>query len=365
MPRLSCKPLFGTILIATLGFGSGSLAQDRSATASGGVMTFDNHCMGNNVIACVITATGQIDPQAGARFRAYLRDELPEAARVLLSSPGGSLEGGMALGRAIREAGFGTDIGTWQPDADGWRGEVVSEGECLSACAYAFLGGRIRRVHAEGQLGFHQFFLDPADLPGQVPGSVIASTLGEAQAMSGRIITYLLEMGIDARLFVLGSGAEPSDMAFPDAATRLEYALETPTGYGPFFLEPFRNGIVAASRRQGPTGLYDQMTQITALCRSDGPLLLLSVGGSTDGLFNADLRIDGRDPISIPENRLRARPGSVELPLTSAEAAAVSRATQLEVGVGRAMVSGGSFGAELTLSDMDRAMLSAAFRFCI
>lgn len=365
MPKLSCKALSGTILAATLALGSVSQAQDRSAAPSGGMMVFDNHCQGNNVVSCVITATGQIDPQAGARFRAYLRDELPEAARVLLSSPGGSLEGGLDLGRAIRAAGFTTEIGSWQPEPDSWSGEVLRDGECLSACAYAFLGGQTRRVHAERQLGFHQFYLDPANLPAQVPGSAIAATLDEAQAMSGQIITYLLEMGIDARLFVLGSGAGRTDMAYPDAATRLDYALETPSGYGPFFLEPFRNGIVAASRRQAPTEVYDLLTQITALCRSDGPLLLLSVGGSTDGLFNADLRIDGRDPIIIPENRLRARSGSVELPLTSAQAVAVSRATQLEVGVGRAMVSGGSFGAELTLSDMDRAMLSAAFRFCI
>ncbi len=365
MPGHFCKALFCTILIATLGLGSSALAQDRGATASGGTMAFDNHCMANHIDTCVITATGPIDPQAGARFRAYLRDELPEAARVLLSSPGGSLEGGLDLGRAIREGGFTTEIGNWQPDADGWRGEVRRDGECLSACAYAFLGGQTRRVHAEGQLGFHQFFLDPADLPAQVPGSAIAATLGDAQAISGQIITYLLEMGIDARLFVLGSGAGRTDMAYPDSATRLDYALETPSGYGPFFLEPFRNGIVAASRRQGSTEVFDLMTQVTALCRGDGPLFLLSVEGNTDTLFDADLRIDGRDRISIPEYRLRARPGSVELLLTSAQAAAVSRATRLEVGVGRAMVSGGSFGAELTLSDMDRAMLSAAFRFCI
>jgi len=334
-----------------------------SAVAQG-AMTFSNECSGNSAASCVVTAAGKIEGNTVDKFLAFLEQGV-EGNRVLLDSPGGDLNAGMALGRAFREHGLQTEIGIWQSDG-GIGGTIVSGGICNSACAYAFLGGTLRRVPEGTSLGFHRFYIPRSLVPDQVTGDVLAGTLGEAQLISAKIVAFLIEMNIDPRIFVLGSQAGESEMIYPDAETLLEFDLVTPEGFGPFFMEPFRGGVVAASRRLGPTRLYDEMTQLTALCRSGAASVLINAGGDVSTVFGATITVDGRTQISIDESQILARGTSAaELPLSRSAGAQISAANTLSVHIARAQAYGGAIVGTFNLSKMDQAMLGAAFRFCI
>ena len=68
------------------------------------------------------------------------------------------------LGRLIRESELDTYVGgpyeqvEFGPDHEQTALTLVAHGECLSACVYAFAGGRIRTYGDQGSLGVHQFY---------------------------------------------------------------------------------------------------------------------------------------------------------------------------------------------------------------
>jgi len=100
--------------------------------------------MGNN--QWTIFATGEIDADAGKRLAKLIADKrIPTISSLLyLHSPGGSLLGGMDLGRVIRNNLLVTYIGRLNAAAD-----IVEPGYCYSACALAFLGGEYRYQKAQ------------------------------------------------------------------------------------------------------------------------------------------------------------------------------------------------------------------------
>lgn len=161
-----------------------------------------------------IFAKGDITEGTTDRLIAFIRANKVEAAKIHFNSPGGSLAEGMRLGRAIRRLQFYTTIGVYNP--------TYNEGEdaasiCASACAYAFAGGTSRFLTAyTGRLGVHQFYTDSAD-----------SLSGEAaQQVSGLIVAYLDEMGIDAKAFTISTIADRNGMIWltPDDALKLRFA---------------------------------------------------------------------------------------------------------------------------------------------
>jgi hypothetical protein len=339
------------------------LALAGSAFAQEGAMTFFNECRGNSAANCFVVAVGEIQPDSAARFLALMAEGV-DGNRVLFDSPGGNLQGGMELGRAIRDQNMETEVGRWQ--SDGITGDVVPGATCASACAYAFLGGAIRRVPEGNQLGFHQFYIDPALVPAQIAGDALIKAMDETQRLSGEIVAYVIEMNVDARIFGLGSQAGAASMVFPDEATMLDYDLITPDGFGPFFMEPYGNGVIAASRRLGPTRLYDEMTQLTALCKAGTPTFLLTAEGSFEGVEGGEVTVNGGKVIAVPTERTAVIGDTAyQLQFTAADAAAIVAADSLELWIWRAPYLGGEMKATFTPSKMDRAMIAAAFRFCI
>ena len=126
----------------------------------------------------MILAIGQIDKESPAQFKTFSKD-FPRGTWVAISSPGGNLIGGMQLGLAIRELGFNTVIGN----------SDYSPPECLSACAYTFLGGVSRKLTPGSRYGLHQF-----------RGSDKAISAEETQKISATMAKYVDAMGADRRL---------------------------------------------------------------------------------------------------------------------------------------------------------------------
>lgn len=93
---------------------------------------------------CIVALQGTITRAASFAFeRATARAEASGCERpwLLLESPGGSLDDGIELGRAVRLKGLRT----------------LTRATCASACALLFLGGVERwLIGANARLGFHQ-----------------------------------------------------------------------------------------------------------------------------------------------------------------------------------------------------------------
>lgn len=126
----------------------------------------------------VVLAIGQIDKDTPTQFSAFASG-LPQGTWVALSSPGGSLVGGLKLGLLIREMGFNTTISSTD----------YSPPNCMSACAYAFAGGITRHLSEGSKYGLHQF-----------KGTEKAIGDSESQKISATIAKYLDQMGIDRHL---------------------------------------------------------------------------------------------------------------------------------------------------------------------
>lgn len=164
-----------------------------------------------------ITVRGELDIYAEGviatgdtqRLLEFAREKRIEAARIVFNSPGGALIEGVQLGRAIRALGFNTAIGA-RPDA-----ENKGSGICASACAYAFAGGVLRFISSEDdKLGLHQF---------SSPGGLSEQ---DAQQVSGVLVAYLSQMGVDANAFALATTSDPTGMVWlgADEAATLGFA---------------------------------------------------------------------------------------------------------------------------------------------
>jgi hypothetical protein len=161
-----------------------------------------------------IFATGEITDGTTDRLLTFVREHKVEAAKIHFNSPGGSLAEGMKLGQAIRTLQFYTTVGVYNPKYEE-GGNLTSI--CASACAYAFAGGTSRFLNEyTGKLGIHQFYT-PDDI------SVSGETV---QQVSGLIVAYLDEMGVDAKAFTISTIADRNGMIWlsPENALKLRFA---------------------------------------------------------------------------------------------------------------------------------------------
>lgn len=321
-------------------------------------MRFDFACLGNAVESCFVYAEGEISADTDSAFAAFLDSNVMEGNQIVLHSQGGNLGAGVRLGRMIRDAGLTAIVGKAVRVNGSLFGasEWPSGGTCASACAYAFLGGTTRILTKDSRLGFHRFYMG------------VAGASASAQQVSGQLVSYLVEMGVDPRIFAKASSEGADSMYWVPTDEAESYDLVTPFGYDDFFLEPYGNGVVAASKRKTPPGPYDNVYQITAYCRSGVPKLLFTATYAPDYSESFSLTTDGQTsqiPVTQVTTRLSEAAGLLEVSLTRADADRLTTATDIRTGFHYARASGGSYETRLTLSDMDRKMLSAAFRFCL
>ncbi len=126
-----------------------------------------------------ITVEGQLEAGDEVRF-ADLAIRLPSGA-VLFGSPGGDLNAGIEIGKAIRLKGFVT--------------MAVEPYGCASACALAWLGGMTRFMGADYAIGFHAVYLasDPNRLADSVGNALVGAYLNQI-GMTPQAIAYITEV---------------------------------------------------------------------------------------------------------------------------------------------------------------------------
>lgn len=141
-----------------------------------------------------VIAQGRITETSDTDLNAYLSSIDAQPLGVVLNSHGGRLDGGLALGRAIRAEGLATRL--TQINDCGDAEETPSQvSRCLSSCAYAFLGGVSRSVETGHQLGFHSFY--PAAGQGEIAGDVLRVATAR---MMATLQAYVLDMGASPTL---------------------------------------------------------------------------------------------------------------------------------------------------------------------
>lgn len=234
--------------------------------ASASEMVFKLVGNGGNCAGCEwVSAEGEITRDSYKRFAEFSKGKLTPT--VYFDSPGGSLAGGLLLGETLRKLDVATGIGKTVAQIDG-RSHELKPGSCLSACAFAFMGGKARNIPVGSRLGVHQFYNAIAmTRPQEKVFSAI--DVSNDQIVTGLILEFVMRMGVDANVVQLASKTAPADMYVLSAAEAdaLKVAWQ-PNALKTWHVEPYRRGLVAYARSQ------DEHSQLTLFCEKRSRKLL-------------------------------------------------------------------------------------------
>jgi hypothetical protein len=240
-------------------------------------MTFRSAGNGGNCNGCGWTAAqGEIVEDTPAAFETFLRGNHPQG-HIVFHSPGGNLGAALKLGAAIRRLELATSIGETVLDGTtpGSLAKKQLPGICVSACAYAFLGGKTR--YAERGYGVHQFF-NVRKLTEEL--EVTKDPMHEAspeQSIVGLLTLYVKSMGVDTDLVFVASATAAADVYWLSASELKRFKVDNSGDVQePWKTEPYRDGAITTTAvRQGG----DEPLSLTLFCRkgpSPVPFLLLS-----------------------------------------------------------------------------------------
>jgi hypothetical protein len=208
-----------------LGFGLDTLSAAIAAPPSSNEMTITYHRPPKGMEQILgthwyIFLSGQIEADTAEKFEAFVKEhKVPLWSYVVLNSPGGSIYGGIELGRVFRKFQLNTDIGI--RDSSKTDTFSYSVGKCYSSCAYAYLGGKFRYLHEGSRYGVHRFYASNSAY----------GNMDTAQIASAQIVEYLREMGIDPEFFTLSTKAGADEIYEPPRAV-LENLSVINNGWG-------------------------------------------------------------------------------------------------------------------------------------
>jgi|GEM_PF-1955465 hypothetical protein len=140
-----------------------------------------------------LVVEGQIGEGDYERFRQALA-QVPGVEDIVLNSPGGILDEGLAIGRLIRSRHLTTRIPA------GFR--------CMSACNFVFLGGVVRYVDPSGIFAVHMFTASGSesyvnDVIAEVRKRGLEATIRDIEQESAetaaKIARFLVEMSVSLR----------------------------------------------------------------------------------------------------------------------------------------------------------------------
>jgi hypothetical protein len=101
-----------------------------------------------------IMAAGRIERNEAGRLLSALRIASASAPRTLiLSSPGGNLEGALQAGEAVRRLGLQTSVGGLTVNSSGQR--ELTRGVCGSACVFILMAGVTRTIRPGSLVAVH------------------------------------------------------------------------------------------------------------------------------------------------------------------------------------------------------------------
>ncbi|MCW2240762.1 COG3904 family protein [Azospirillum canadense] len=160
-----------------------------------------------------IAAEGMITADTPKRFTEFMKQHGATDTTVQFNSPGGNLLAALKLGEMIRDAKLDTGIGrtTFREDGQSWSAR--SPGICISACAYAFLGGVTRFLDKDDRYGVHQFY-DAKSLDEPTRKTFSAVDVSLNQVLGGIVLEYVQRMGASPGLVALAGSTPPTEVRF-------------------------------------------------------------------------------------------------------------------------------------------------------
>ena len=334
-------------------------------------------CTGNYSESCFIYIHGEIKENTGSRLRQY---PITDGNRVVLNSPGGSLLGGIILGAVIRDLGLTTEVG-YVTTQNGGREILRDKAYCLSACAYAFLGGLERDVNSVSRLGFHRFYnpIDFIDNSLDSAGLMRSISSEDTQKISSLLVLYIVQMGIDARMLIHFQHYGADSVYVFNETDAIKYGIVTNRRFSEWFIEPYRQSIIAASEKLGTSGPYDQVAQVTTYCRLNGKqkksYLLMSVplqdySDPKETIRNGAILRYGTGSTDYVEINSEVIKGwkdksfmQIEIALSEYESSIFTQGKYVNISLNAPRVIGG-FKYETDLSLRDRKFIEASFFHC-
>ncbi|MGJ7523820.1 hypothetical protein ACSFA0_25315 [Variovorax sp. LT1P1] len=183
-----------------------------SASAAAAPMRFEvfRPCGGNGAVcAPQVLAQGDIELDSAQQLAAFLRtpsfkDTGMPTPFVAFDSGGGSLAGGVILGKYLRSIGADTYLAPTYSrvmNSNEVEAVFVRSAKCASACTMAFIGGQHRSVAEGSMFGVHQFFAKQGALGD-----------GATQEVVVALAAYVEQMGVDRGLLDRASMVPPAQM---------------------------------------------------------------------------------------------------------------------------------------------------------
>ena len=247
------------------------IAPAMAETFSSGPIKFRLASDGGTAGDLWIVADGEITDETGAAFRQFLASKnINKGGRieVYLNSPGGNIFGGVQLGEAIREFGFGTRVARSVPLGSGDQFETDGPGGCYSACSFAFLGGKWR-IASDRSLGVHQNYSKEALTEPNAP-KFTALDFSAQQLIDGLLLEYVVRMGADQNFLMRASTTVPVDMyAFTSGEMKQFGITWNDLEYTDWSFEAYKDGLIAVSKTRNGENIA------TLFCRKDRALRLL------------------------------------------------------------------------------------------
>jgi hypothetical protein len=183
---------------------------DLAAAGYDDRMKFTYQYTGGNCMDCAwVLAEGVIGPETDKEFANFLKGQ-DISSTLEFNSPGGDLQAAIRLGQLIRDAGWDTHVGyhyiagtshdQMLPLGSSPREDSnLKQSKCMSACAYAFLGGVARDIQEGAELGVHQFS-DPSN------------SSSAAQLLQGALAQYVQAMGANpAFVYIAAASTSPGN----------------------------------------------------------------------------------------------------------------------------------------------------------
>ncbi|HLH90480.1 MAG TPA: hypothetical protein VKX28_18665 [Xanthobacteraceae bacterium] len=315
-----------------------------------------------------IGADGAIDADAARRLRALLGRIGERKLPIFFHSPGGSVEGALAIGRLMRARGLTAGVAWTVPqgcDAKQPREESCDRLKrggreltaelntettmCFSACVYAIVGAATREIAPGARLGIHSSsftFGDEDDSASARPSPrVMRETIEASYERLGR---YFSEMGIDPDLVSAARAISNDKIRVLSRADIWRFKIDRRRFVedGWRLSDPPTRAIhkaFAASRSAGSTDFRDAMVNLScgAPDRLRVDVALEHGSGEAASATAFHLVAAGSDRVLKPRTRLTPRGtrteydlGSIDLPPAFFLAAGDSIAVSAETSAG-------------------------------
>lgn len=155
---------------------------------------------------------GTIAEGDAARVIPQLDAADPRVERLILQSPGGSVQDALELGRHMRARGITTQM---------LAGEF-----CLSACPYILAGGASRDIAPEALVGVHQHYFGESTI---LPAYLAVEDIQRGQA---DVMSFLDDMGIDPLVMRHALSTPPDEIyiLLPEELERYGFLKEDTSG---------------------------------------------------------------------------------------------------------------------------------------